>query len=113
LRDVVVALKDRLLSDPTVDDAGEQAALEAMLGAGLDMPAASVTGLDNKLRRVCGALLSSPQFLLGGQSLQAAAPVPRLTPTEASFATVCAAVAGRALPENLAVTCADGSLTIN
>ncbi len=112
-RDVVVALKDRLLAEPVVDDAGEIAALEAVLGAGLDTPVAGATGLEAKARRVCGALMSSSQFLLGGHAPQAGVPVPRLTPPEASHATVCAALAGRPLPEGLVVSCADGALTIN
>jgi hypothetical protein len=115
LRDVVVALKDRLISDPAVTDAGEQAAIEAMLGAGLDTPAANLTGLESGVRRVCGAIMSSPEFLLGGQApQQALMPAPKLTPASATFASVCAAVAGRSLPESLQVTCgSDGSLTIH
>ena len=108
----MLALKDRLLSDPSIGDAGEQTALEAALGAGLDTPAAGAD-LEARLRLVCGALLSSPQFLLGGQSSQIASPLPKLTAPELGFDPLCSAVAGRPLPEKLTVTCSDGHLTVN
>jgi hypothetical protein len=113
LRELVLALKDRLLSEPIIDAGAEQAALEAMLGAGLDTPAGNQVELEPKLRLACGAMLASPQFLLGGQSRQEAAPIPRLTPDEAAFAAVCTALAARKLPENLTLDCADGRVRIN
>jgi len=113
LRDLVLALKDRLVADPAIGADGEQAALEAILGAGLDTPAAGLAGLEDKVRQVCGALVASPLFLLAGQSSQVAAPVPRLTPSEAGFESVCAAVANRPLPDQLSVSCTAGTLTVN
>jgi hypothetical protein len=93
-RDVVVALKDRLIGEPAVDDPAERAALEALLGGGLDTPAAEVPELAARVRQLCGVLLSSPQFLLSGAAGQGGA-VPRLTPAAWQFDAVCGRVAGR------------------
>jgi hypothetical protein len=113
LRDAVVALKDRLVAEPRVREGAEQVGLEAILGAGLDTPAAAASGLEAKLRLVCGALMASPQFLLGGQAVQEALPVPRLTPPEDGLTPLCAALASRPLSEGLTVTCSGEGLTVN
>lgn len=112
LRDVVLALKDRVLAEAFVDDTAEKPLLEAMLGASLDTPASQVADLEGKVRRVCGALMSSPQFLLSGSARQEADAIPLLTPAELAYQPVCQAVAARGLTDGLTLTCADGSLTI-
>jgi hypothetical protein len=112
LRDAVLALKDRLVADASIAPGAETTGLEAILGQSLDTPASGVSDLDTKLRQVCGVLMSSPQFLLGGQSAQAAPPVPLLTPTETAFEAVCARVAALPLTGGLHVSCAAGSLTV-
>jgi hypothetical protein len=70
VRDVVLALKDRLLSEPRIDEDGgadgEAALLVRLYGAALEAPAASVPELEARVRRHCGVLLASPQFVLGG-----------------------------------------------
>ncbi|HVO30704.1 MAG TPA: hypothetical protein VMV18_08205, partial [bacterium] len=71
VRDVVVALKDRLLGETTVDDstpagAAERAAVEALYGTSLDSPASSAADLAGSTRKLCGVYLSTPQFLLSG-----------------------------------------------
>ena len=65
LRDVVVALKDRIITEPAIDPAKEAADLEALFGAPLDGKASAVPDLEARARRFCGVLLASPQFLLG------------------------------------------------
>jgi hypothetical protein len=112
VRDVVLALKDRLISDATIDDASEKPALEALFGTSLDMPASAVTGLEDKTRRVCGAIVSSPQFLLAGLAAQTAPPVPKLTPEAYRFGAVCPVVAGRGLGGGLTMTCTGDTLAI-
>ena len=70
LADAVVALKDRLVTAPSLDDPEERQRLEALMEQPLsarvqaDPDAATVA-----LRRVCAALLLSPQFLLAGLPL--------------------------------------------
>lgn len=87
VRDVVVALKDRLVNETSIDEipvasggSGEAAAVEALFGAALGDPASSVADLDGATRRLCGALLSSPQFLLSGIADPSVAEVPSLNP---------------------------------
>jgi hypothetical protein len=112
--DVIVALKERLIADPQLADAGERTAIEAMVGGPVTTKVAQITDLEGTVRRVCGAIMSSPQFLLAGQSAQEAAePAAALADPAQSFDTVCARVAGFTLPDGLVVTCAAGSLSID
>jgi hypothetical protein len=61
--DALLTLKDRLIGEPWLDDASERSALATVFGA-LDAP---FTLADrDRLRGVCGALLTSPQFMLQG-----------------------------------------------
>jgi hypothetical protein len=112
IEDVVVALKDRLVGIPAVTDAGERTALEAMFGAALGDPATAAPDLEAGARSVCGALLSSPQFLLGGLTAPDATTVPRLTPPTAGYDAVCDAIAARGGLAGYTLTCAGGSLTV-
>ena len=81
LRDVVVALKDRLVNETSIDEpSGEAAAIEALYGAALTDPASGVVDLEGSTRRLCGALLSSPQFLMSGIVDPTVAEVPALNP---------------------------------
>lgn len=109
VRDVVLALKDRIIGEPRIGGQGEPAALEALLGEALDAPA---TGLDEQaVRHLCGALLGTPQFLLQGIAGRGGE-LPRLTPDDASYAAVCLDLADRELTE-LSVSCAGETLTID
>lgn len=85
VRDVVVALKDRLVNEASIDEtpaasggSGEAEAIEALFGASLDDPTSAVADLEGSTRQLCGALLSSPQFLLGGLADPTNGPVPLL-----------------------------------
>lgn len=60
----VVAMKDRLLADPIIT-ADERPLLEALLGASLSAPIEGIAATE-PLRRVCAALLMSPQFVMEG-----------------------------------------------
>ncbi len=115
--DLVAALKDRLVGEASVSHqviagASERAAIEAIMGPLVDS-AAEVADLDARARELCGVLVSSPQFLLTGMSAPDSTYVPVLTPEEATYGSVCAAVAERGLAGNLALTCADDSLTVS
>jgi len=108
-RDAIAALKDRLIGEPSIDDGAEATALAAIVGD-LAGPASDVSV--DELRRVCGALLGSPQFLLQGIAGRGG-PRPVLTPANAGYAAVCneLAASGVALP-GLAVSCPHGALTL-
>lgn len=101
--DVVGALKDRLIGEPAITDGAEHDALAAIVGP-LEGPGASVTAAS--LRRVCAALLESPQFLLQGIAGKGG-DVPKLTPPAAGYDAVCAnlATTGIGVPGRV-VTCA-------
>lgn len=90
LEDAVLALKDRLTTDPDLSDDVERGLLEDLVGASLKAPLTSDPHAEGRLRRVCGALLQSPQVLLVGLSM-----APRrgtslaLVPEGTSVASLC------------------------
>jgi hypothetical protein len=113
VRDLVLALKDRLVGRATIDEATERPALEEILGATLDEDGNSLSDPAGSLRKICGVLVSSPQFLLAGLTPPDSRAVPMLTPVSANYASICRQVAAT-LPPTLKLTCsADGSLSLN
>jgi hypothetical protein len=111
-RDLVLALKDRMIGQASIDDAKEKPALEAVFGSPLDADASTVPDLPAGLRKVCGVVASSAQFLLMGIPPADASSVPKLTPTSASYASVCASVASAGLTHATLTCNADSSLTV-
>ncbi|MEO8844713.1 MAG: hypothetical protein ABI591_24185 [Kofleriaceae bacterium] len=87
--DLVAALKDRLIGEPTIDPGAETAALSAIVGD-LSAPASTITA--PVLRQVCGALVGTPQFLLSGIAGHGGT-LPKLTPATAQYLAVCTEVA--------------------
>ena len=87
--DAVIALKDRLASEPLVDS-GEIPSLEAILGRSLATPVAEVPAadLESGLRQVCGAVVVQPQFLLGGIAPKDG-DIPALTLPEHDYPASC------------------------
>jgi hypothetical protein len=112
VRDLVVALKDRITGEGFVEDPGEQEALEAILGQPLSAPASSLGATDAPLRRVCGVLLASPQFLLHGAVPPDQLSIPPLTPPSVGYLALCQQLAVVGLPGGLQVVCADKSLQV-
>lgn len=105
--DAVAALQDRLIGEPLIaaEVQGEVAALTGPLGA------TDLTGLDGKLRAVCGALAATPQLLLGGVVPADTRVVPALSPPEVSYHETCDRVAKAALGAGYTVTC--GGATVS
>jgi hypothetical protein len=103
LRDLVSAIKDRIIGEPQLLDATETAALEATFGGKLDQPVTMAA--TTPARELCGALLESPQFLL--QGIAGRGGEPRLVPTDASYDAICATVA-----PIVGGTCTGGKLTL-
>ena len=112
LGDAVAALKDRLLGDGRIEPA-EGALLEKLLGQPLATPVAHGL-LEGQLRKVCGVLVSTPQFLLGGMVAPTTRDVPRLTPEVAGAVASCQdigkAFAAAGLP--YVVTCVAGKVAV-
>jgi len=66
LGDLVITLKDRLVAKPVVASAEEESLLELLMGHPLDTAMSSLDDRATPLRKVCAALLSSPDFQLAG-----------------------------------------------
>ncbi|MEM7157172.1 MAG: hypothetical protein AAF799_30245 [Myxococcota bacterium] len=66
--DLAVALKDRLITDPRLDDPDEIALMERLMEVSLDDTVAEVGAPEAvaAARRLTGALLNTPQFMLDG-----------------------------------------------
>ncbi|MEO7330098.1 MAG: hypothetical protein ABI193_16100 [Minicystis sp.] len=89
--DAIVALKDRLTGEPWIEQTVEKPGLEALIGAPL---ASTNQGLfDAQLRSVCGVLVSTPQFMLGGLVPKDSTDIPKLTPPEITYDATCNYVA--------------------
>lgn len=104
---VIALIKDRLIGEPQIDPGAETAALEAVTGAPLSSPAASLG--EAAARRVCGVVMSSPQFVLQGMAARGGA-APSVTLAGDGFDDACAKIASAAIP-GWRVTCAAGTLT--
>lgn len=102
VEDLVVALKDRLHTDPALLDE-DRVWIEAVLGASLTAPVADVDllGLQEGLRALAGALLRAPQFMLVGavEQTDARIPAPRLVVPGTDSKTLCADLAPQILDE--------------
>jgi hypothetical protein len=109
VRDAVAALKDRLIGEPIIADDVEIGALAPLVGD-LGAPASGVSA--DSLRRVCGAIVGSPQFLLQGIAGRGGER-PLLTPPNAGYDAVCAGLAASGLgTPGLVVSCSGGTLML-
>lgn len=98
-RDLAEALLFRLTNDATLSPA-DAAALTTLLGLGsLDAPVVGGVALEDGLRRLCGATLMSPQFLMRGLATRDAGPQPGLEvgceDEPVAYADVCEEVAAQ------------------
>lgn len=93
VRDVAVALKDRLITEPDLVD-GEEALIANLFGVStVDVKATTTPALEEGMRRYCGVLAKTPQFMLVGL---AAAPQKTTPPLFGPPARdLCAAWKGR------------------
>lgn len=66
--DIAAAIKDRLITEPTIDGPAEIAAIEGVIGLPLATPMSQADSgqLEAGARRFVGMLLSTPQFMLSG-----------------------------------------------
>ena len=128
VRDIVLALKDRIIVDPSImtstpTDApsSEAAALQALFGAALTSTvdvstAAAITTLIGKMRGYCGVLLETPQFFLAGIAPGQLGEKPRLMVCPdgepCGYRAVCESYidAWRSLGKQL--TCTDNSVAL-
>lgn len=90
--DGIIALKDRLTGEPTIEPTTEKPALEALIGGPLS--STDLGGLGLKLRTVCGVLVSTPQLMLGGIPPKDTRDIPKLTPPDVTYAGTCGYLSG-------------------
>lgn len=101
-RDVVLALKERLVARPIVESTAESAALEALMGAGLDAPV--TPDVTSWARSICGALTMSPQFMMLGPVPSERAARPVLSDLQTTYDAVCRKLEQRAAARKLGFT---------
>ncbi|MFT5434351.1 MAG: hypothetical protein ACI9OJ_005064, partial [Myxococcota bacterium] len=87
--DVVSSLKNRLLTQPDIDEADEAELIAALFEVDdLNAPLVNALGWEETLRRLCGVLVSTPQFMLVGNPQATQEQVPRLV-LNGSYETIC------------------------
>jgi hypothetical protein len=112
LGDAVSTLKDRIIQEPLISNT-EAPLLEALLGAPLSTPASDVPQLDLSLRKLCGALLETPQFVLfGSYPFDWPTGPPGIVMKGTGFAERCAEAKGMWDSAQWAVTCAESTVTV-
>lgn len=112
IRDLAAAIKDRMIAEPTIDDA-ELAVIESVFG--LD-PAAKMNevdgvALESGSRRYAGLILGTPQFMLSGVPSrdQDPAQIPAFAAPGTDTESLCNHLAPLVLGDTYAWTCsADG-----
>ncbi len=95
--DVAAAVKDRMVTDPTIRTDAEVAALESLMGVSLGDTVADVGAgtAEQAARRLAGMLTNTPQFMLAGVPSRDIDPAddPTLVVAGTSTAELCAALA--------------------
>lgn len=96
--DVAAAVKDRMITEPTIDGEAEQLALESLMGIALDELVANVgaDAAEIAARQLAGALFNTPQFMMVGIASPDQDPVndPVLVVPGTDTASLCEALAG-------------------
>jgi len=112
LREVVVAEKDRLITEPDVA-ADEAPLVAAVFGApSLDVTVDAVPGWADAARIFCGELLASPRFGLVGAAPPDQRTAPSLVVGATGYRDRCQALAPVVLdPAHWTVACGGGALT--
>lgn len=117
MRDVAVAIKDRLIAETAIENDGEVAAIEGVMGASLDtaVASASAADVDAAARRYAGMLLNTPQYLLAGApgADQDPANDPILVVPGTGMADLCAVLGEAVLGDAYGWSCDGSGITIS
>lgn len=113
VRDVVVALKDRLVTEPDLAP-GEAELLAGLYEVpSLDTPLADAPGWEAKARAHCSVLLNTPQFMLTGLAAAPQSDAPRLVVGAGGYADYCDALrAGTLAVSGRTLTCGQDDLSV-
>jgi hypothetical protein len=114
LRQLVEAMKDRLVTEPIVWADGEEALVAAFFDVdSVDKPLAEVTGWTSRVRNFCGVLVESPHFLVNGSTVSTLPESHALQVPGTTYNELCTAMASAVLPpEEWIVTCDTDSVVI-
>lgn len=88
LGDVLVAVKDRLVGEPSIEPTQEKPIIANLVTGNFDDKKSDFWEL--QARVYCGVLVASPQFMLGGMVPRDAQEIPKLTLPQFSYTTLCA-----------------------
>lgn len=104
IREIAGAIKDRLITEPTIDDEAELLAIAGVMGLdpATKMSAVDTTTLEAAARRYAGLILNTPQFMLSG--VPSRDQDPAQDPAFAAPGTDTAALCEHLAPEILADT---------
>jgi len=114
VRDIAIALKDRLINTPDIIDWKEEALLSSLFGVtSIDTAIGIIPELPTKTRALCGILLQSPQYLLTGLAPADQSTTPRLVVDGDTYQSRCESWAQTILASmKHTVTCSADSMTI-
>lgn len=119
MRDLAVAIKDRLITEPEIYGPAEEDAIEAgmlLTEGALDAPVADVGAADAEIaaRRYAGVLLNSPQFMLAGVPSKDQDPAsdPILVVPGTDTQSICEAIAPQVLGSGWSYTCDGDGVTV-
>ncbi|MEM9453736.1 MAG: hypothetical protein AAGF11_06125 [Myxococcota bacterium] len=110
--DLMIAIKDRILADPTID-ADERALIQALIEHPWDRPAHELAAGPRRAAALAYArlLMATPQFLLAGLEQASAGAPPRLRLPPLDPATLCETWGPRLLPDEPWI-CSDRGLVL-
>ena len=115
--DLAAAIKDRILTEPTIYNDAEAAVIAAILGFDLDLKMNGLpTGpLEEGARRYAGLLFNTPQFLLLGAPSRDQDPAagPRIAAPGTDTLALCDALAPALLGDAWSWTCAASGVTVS
>ena len=114
-KDVVIAVKDRLLGVPSISDV-ELPFVEDLVGVSLSAPILSleINTFEVGVRRYAGLLLNTPQYMLSGVALVDESAEPLLVVDGTSLLQLCEALGADILPSaGETYSCSDTGITID
>lgn len=114
LRDVIVVLKDRLITEPQVSTEAEAELLAAFFEVqSIDSPLAEVPNWASRIRNYCGLLLETPQFMLQGVPPVSGEVGPLVIVGNTSYKDLCQKLSSSVLnPDLFMVECGTDELTV-
>lgn len=110
VEEVIVTLRDRLTGEGPLSDHVERELVSELMGKSLGSKVSSTD--EEPLRIVCGAIVASPQFMLGGPVLSTKAPTGGLTLPGYDYASECATAADAFSKVGVTATCSANAIDI-